>query len=84
MHSSSLPKTLLHFHIGTPTKKSCKNLPIHPTQFATLKIESKTNVTQAVAFFIFSGEGVLHPQKIWENCRREAADIPPNSFRMTN
>jgi hypothetical protein len=60
MHSSSLPKTLLHFHIGTPTKKSCKNLPIHPTQFATLKIESKTNVTQAVAFFIFGNRVTSH------------------------
>jgi hypothetical protein len=46
-------KRAFHFQIGTPAKKSRKNLPIHPTQFAILKIEKKTNVTQAVAFSIF-------------------------------
>jgi hypothetical protein len=53
-------KKPLHSQIETPAKKSSKNLPNHPIQFATLEIEKrKINVTQAVAFFIF-GDRVPH------------------------
>jgi hypothetical protein len=48
------PKTRLHPKAEQRPKKSQQNLPFHPTQFATLEIETrKTNVTQAVAFFHF-------------------------------
>jgi ribosomal protein S20 len=53
--------TYPRFQIGTLTKKIHANLPLYPTQFATLEIEKQNkNVTQVVAFFIFHKNRASH------------------------